>query len=236
MVKKRILLGVDAALHPGILEFFSNAEKFSVSVISDGDEALRCLSEKWPDMALLDVNLPGKGGDACCGDAKRAGLATPIVLLAPAANGEGIARCRNAGCDALLTTPLGQDRLSAVVREILFGERGAPPRVEVRLPVRYGLQPRDLRHNYSVNLSVGGIFIEAPRVLPVDTPLVVAFTLPDDGTAIDCTARVSWQNGPVLRRQPLLPTGMGLEFLDLSQQKADAIRKFLTATEGLHHA
>jgi uncharacterized protein (TIGR02266 family) len=238
MVKKRVLLGVDEILHPSILDFFSNIEKFNVTVVSDGDGAFRRLLEERPDLAILDVNLPGKGGDECCRDAKQAGLApaTPIVLLAHAGNIGDIARCRNAGCDALLLKPLGHDRLSAVATEILFGARSIPPRVEVRLPVRYGLQPQNLMDNYSVNLSTGGIFIEAPHVVPVNTPLIVTFTLPDDGTTIDCTARVTWLNGPVQRRQPLLPTGMGLEFLDLNIQKVHAIRKFLGTAEGLHQA
>lgn len=238
MVKKRILLGVDDILHPSILYFFSSAEKFSVTVVSDGDGAFRRLLEEMPDLAILDVNLPGKGGDECCRDAKQAGLApaTHIVLLAHAGNIGDIARCRNAGCDALLLKPLGHDRLSALATEILFGERSIPPRVEVRLPVRYGLQPQNLMDNYSVNLSTGGIFIEAPHIVPVNTPLTVTFTLPDDGTTIDCTARVSWLNGPVQRRQPLLPTGMGLEFLDLNIQKVHAIRKFLSAAGELHQA
>jgi uncharacterized protein (TIGR02266 family) len=238
MVKKRILLGVDEILHHSMLDFFSNAEKFSVTVVSDGDEAFRCLLEEQPDLAILDVNLPGKGGDECCRAAKQTGLAPapPIVLLTHAGNIGGIARCRNAGCDALLLKPLEYDRLSAMATEILFGERSAAPRVEVRLPVRYGFQSQNFMYNYSVNLSTGGMFIEAPHVVPVNTALMVIFTLPDDGTTIDCTARVTWLNGPVLRRQVRLPAGMGLEFLDLNIQKVQAIRKFLSATEELHHA
>ena len=64
MKKKRVLLGVDALNLPTFLRFFANRDKFSVTIVSDGDEALRCITQKKPDMAILNVNLPKKGAAA----------------------------------------------------------------------------------------------------------------------------------------------------------------------------
>ena len=77
------------------------------------------------------------------------------------------------------------------------------------------------------DLSTGGFFIEAPNIVPVGTLLNVEFTLPNDDTTIKCLARVAWLNGPVSRRDLLLPPGMGLEFVTIDNQRVNAIRDFL---------
>ncbi len=81
--------------------------------------------------------------------------------------------------------------------------------------------------DYSVNMSTGGVFIEAVKILPVDAPLIVEFTLPINSKIITCKARVAWVNEPAAPVKPALPPGMGLQFLDLSPENIHAIRNFL---------
>ncbi len=238
MAKKLILLGGTPYSLAMPTNFFSNADKFSVATMRDGHEALQFLAEKKPDLAILDVDLAGRRGDACCIEAKQAGLSpgTSIVLMAWMQNHDDISRCLDAGCDALLKKPLRYEQLADITTRLLFGEMSSASRFDVHLPIQYGIQPHNLVRDYSVDLSTGGVFVEAHYVVPVGTLLNVAFTLPHDGTAIRCTARVAWLNGPVLRREPLLPPGMGLEFLDIDSREAEALRNFLHSEERLHYA
>ncbi len=238
MAKKLILLAGTPYSLAMPTNFFSNVDKFSVTVVRDGHAALSFLTEQKPDLAILDVDLSEKGGDACCGEAKLGGLspATPIVLMAWMQNHDDIGRCLNANCDALLMKPLRYEQLAGITTRLLFGETDTASRFDVHLPIQYGVQPHNLVRDYSVDLSTGGVFIEAHYVVPVGTLLNVAFTLPHDGTTIRCTARVAWLNGPVQRREPLLPPGMGLEFLDIGNREADALRNFLHAEERGHQA
>jgi len=229
MTTKRVLLGVDANSFPVALNFFSNREKFAVTVVRDGIEAFGRIAEEKPDIALLDVNLANKGGAECCKQVKESGLSaeTLIVLEVCVGNRRDVKKCLEADCNALLVKPLHYEHLASVTTRLLFGERSISPRFGVRLPIRYGI-----RHDYSANLSIGGVFLETTDILPAGTHFNVAFTLPD-GTTIDCAAEVTWLNGPMLRSQPLLPIGMGLRFLDIEKSEVIAIRDFLFSEDRL---
>ncbi len=236
MRKKRILLGVDADALPMTREFFSNRKKFSVTEVYDGHDALRCIIEEKPDLAILDINLPKKGGDKCCEAVKLGNLApmTVMALTVWVHNSDDIKRCLQVNCDALLVKPLAYERLAGVITRLLFSEKSMTPRFIVRIPMRCGVPHHDLVDNHTVNLSTGGVFLESQHVMPIGTPVNVAFTLPDDDTAITCTGEVTWVNRPEMRCQPLLPPGMGLKFVNIGDREVSAIQRFLYSEERVH--
>ena len=81
--------------------------------------------------------------------------------------------------------------------------------------------------NYSVNMSMRGVFVETDNILPVDTLLIVKFKLPDNDTIITCNTRVAWTNEAGHLRKYSFPAGMGLQFLDLSLENMYVIRDYL---------
>jgi len=81
--------------------------------------------------------------------------------------------------------------------------------------------------NYTVNVSTGGVFLEANDIFPVDTLLEIKFKLPDNDIVINCNARVAWTNEPAQLKKNSLPPGMGIQFVDLSLENLQAIRNFL---------
>ena len=238
MPKKQILLGGDPNSLSLLMSFFSNTDKFSVTAVHNGHDALRVLAEMKPDLAILDISLAERGGDECCKDVKEGGLspATSMVLMVCLQHRRDIGRCLNARCDALVVKPLVCEQLAGVVTRLLFKERYTSSRFDVHFPIYYGVQPQKLVRAYSVDLSTGGLFLETKQVVPVGTLLNVVFTLPGGGTTLMCTARVTWLNGPVVRRELLLPSGMGLEFLDMDNQGVNSIRNFLYSEERQHQA
>lgn len=86
-------------------------------------------------------------------------------------------------------------------------------RFRVRLTIAAGPDRDRTITNYVVNMSTGGMFVETTELLPVDTLLAVALLLPGSETAMTCTARVAWTNGPNSLKKQSLPYGMGLQFL-----------------------
>jgi uncharacterized protein (TIGR02266 family) len=236
MPKKQILLGGDPDSLSLPMSFFSNADKFSVTAARDGHEALRVLAEMKPDLAILDINLAEMGGDECCKDVKERGLApaTSLVLMVCLHHHGDIGRCLDAKCDAVLVKPLVHAQLAGVTTRLLFKEWYNSSRFDVHVPIYYGVQPQKLVRDYSVDMSTGGLFLETKQVVPVGTLLNVVFTLPGGGATITCTARVTWLNDPVAPRESLLPSGMGLEFLDLDNQGVNSIRNFLYSEERRH--
>jgi uncharacterized protein (TIGR02266 family) len=101
------------------------------------------------------------------------------------------------------------------------------PRFKARIAIYNGPDQQKLMTNYSVNMSTGGMFIETENIRPVDTSLVIKFKLPDNDVIITCNARVAWTNEPGNLRKYTLPSGMGLQFIDLSLENMHAIRDYL---------
>jgi uncharacterized protein (TIGR02266 family) len=106
-------------------------------------------------------------------------------------------------------------------------EFAAETRSKARLIIYYGPENQSLMTDFAVNMSTGGVFIETGNVLPVDTPLILEFLLPGHDNRITCRARVAWTNEPENLRKQRLPSGMGMQFLDLSLENMHAIRQFL---------
>ncbi len=101
------------------------------------------------------------------------------------------------------------------------------PRYLARIAIYYGFNQNDLLTDYSLNMSTGGVFIESSQILPEDTELTVKFKLPDYDNIIVAKVRVAWTNDPDSMKKTSLPSGMGLQFLDLSIENMHAIRTYL---------
>ena len=56
-------------------------EGFAVRTARSGDEAVRMFQEKRPDVVLLDVMMPGKGGIQTCEDIRGIDKLAPILFL-----------------------------------------------------------------------------------------------------------------------------------------------------------
>ena len=76
-----VLLVDDEPLYAALLAQRLESRDFAVTVAADGDEALRAAASSPPDLALLDVNLPGKSGVEVLADLKQAGFAGEALML-----------------------------------------------------------------------------------------------------------------------------------------------------------
>jgi len=85
--------------------------------VADGDTALATARAELPDLAVLDVSMPGRTGLEVC-TALRADPATAgirILLLSAGASSEDVARGLAAGADAYLAKPFG---IAALVQQV----------------------------------------------------------------------------------------------------------------------
>ena len=101
------------------------------------------------------------------------------------------------------------------------------PRSNVRLAVFYGKHSRKLMTDYAVDMRFGGIFLESEHVLPVNSSLRVEFNLPVNNRRIACRSRVAWTSGSGQANARLCPSGMGLQFLDLTIEEMHVIRNYI---------
>ncbi len=120
-MKRRILLTDDDAGLRYLVSLTVNPDELELRCVADGEEALRLAAVGWPDLVVLDVNLPGRAGFEVCRllrQGKETGSLPVILLTARAAESdraEGLA----AGADAYLVKPFSPIALLDLVRALL---------------------------------------------------------------------------------------------------------------------
>jgi two-component system KDP operon response regulator KdpE len=99
------------------------AQGYSVLTAIDGAEALQVAHENAPDLAILDVMLPGTldGLEVC--RRLRAESSIPILMLSALGQERQKVAALDLGADDYLTKPFGMDELTARVRAALRRSR-----------------------------------------------------------------------------------------------------------------
>ena len=105
--------------HPVNLEFAAEALRrlgHTVATAASGTEALRLLQARSFDVALIDVQMPDIDGIELVTRLRARGLHLRVIGLTGFASPEDKQRCIAAGMDGVLTKPVTQNRLAAVLR------------------------------------------------------------------------------------------------------------------------
>jgi DNA-binding response OmpR family regulator len=127
--RPRVLVADDEEGTLALLTEMLTHSGFDVVPALDGQEALRLARQAPPDLALLDVMMPGMDGREVC---RRMGADPALthvpVILTSAAEERDVA-WRACGADAFLPKPFRIARLPAFVRQHLSARVGQPPRV-----------------------------------------------------------------------------------------------------------
>ena len=92
---------------------------YLVHCASDGETGFRKATSQTFDLVILDIMLPRRNGVDLCRDIRRAGLATPVLMLTARREAEDMAAAFNAGADAYVTKPFDMLELSARVEALL---------------------------------------------------------------------------------------------------------------------
>lgn len=226
MLTKKILLADDAELLRVLENSFFHRVGFSLLVAARAEQAQSLFEEQDPSLAILTLDLPGDA-ESFCRQVKRDPLlrTTPILMVVPAGREEEGVHCRQAGgCDDLLLRPIDGPQLLAAACRLLGIVDRTEPRVSARFLLQCGRDPRKLRPGRALNLNAGGLFVETDRLHPIHTLLTLEFTLPGSDLLLRCQARVAWVNHPEWVKAGSLPSGMGLQFVDLPDTAAEAVR------------
>jgi two-component system CheB/CheR fusion protein len=114
----RVLLVEDHADTRQMYAEFLGIE-FDVVTAADGEDALRIMRRRAPDVLVTDLSLPGMDGFELIAQVRRdADLKwIPIICLSGYGGYEHEQHAREAGCDRLLQKPCLPDELAAIVTE-----------------------------------------------------------------------------------------------------------------------
>src|SRR5262245_17330006 len=114
---KVLLVEDDASMQTALKRALQN-RGMEVALCSDGRAALEQWKSAAPDVAMLDLTLPGLDGLLVLEQARKSGLATPVLILtARGTVGDRIIGL-NTGADDYLPKPFDLDELEARLRAL----------------------------------------------------------------------------------------------------------------------
>ena len=137
MASSRVLVVEDEQDIAGLIKHTLERDgDMAVDVVSTGDAALKAVSDRAPDLLILDLNLPVLGGLEVCRILRsRPGTSRVPIIMVTARTSEGDrVTGLDVGADDYITKPFSLRELSARVRAALRRGRpgeGASPSTEI---------------------------------------------------------------------------------------------------------
>src|SRR4051794_5790905 len=98
-----------------------------LALVEDGVRALAAAREHAPDVALLDLRMPGLGGAEVARALAREGSATRVLILSAHAEPELVAHAVQAGVAGFVSKEASRREIVAAVTRCAAGERVLPP-------------------------------------------------------------------------------------------------------------
>lgn len=118
---QRVLIADDEHNIRHILDFSLHAEGFDVLSADNGEDAFTLAVTEIPDLIILDVMMPGKGGIETCRRLKEDNRtsAIPVVLLTARSSRADREAGDSVGADGYITKPFRPQKVIEKVQELL---------------------------------------------------------------------------------------------------------------------
>lgn len=131
----RVLVADDqAVVRDGVVLLLSSAEDIDVvGQTGDGSEAVRLAAVQRPDVALVDLRMPGLDGAQVTAEILSAGDETRVLILTTFDDDDAVIPALRAGALGYLTKDTTGEALLAAVREVAAGRTVLDPAVQRRL-------------------------------------------------------------------------------------------------------
>lgn len=117
-----ILVAEDNEVNQFIISKFLNKLGFKFQLVGDGEEVLKCLSEKKFNLILMDCHMPVMDGYMTTQkirSSKGSNQKIPIIAITANATEEDRKRCIDLGMDAYLTKPVQYKELSRLINKFI---------------------------------------------------------------------------------------------------------------------
>ncbi|WP_370017760.1 response regulator [Planotetraspora sp. GP83] len=125
----RVMLAEDQSMIRGALASLLGLEP-DIEVVGEaatGDEALAVAVTTKPDIALLDIEMPGMDGITAAGEIRRRLPECQVMILTTFGRPGYLRRAMEAGAAAFLVKDSPARELAAAIRRVLAGERVIDP-------------------------------------------------------------------------------------------------------------
>ena len=129
MAKIRILLAEDQAMVRGALTALLRLEEDLevVAEVSQGDQVLPAAMKSQPDVALLDIEMPGGDGLSAAQALHKNLPACRIVILTTFGRSGYLRQAMESGAVGFLLKDAPADQLAVAIRRVMAGERVVDP-------------------------------------------------------------------------------------------------------------
>ena len=104
-----------------------------IGAAADGEEAVRLVAEKAPDVVLMDVRMPRCDGVEATRRIRSEYPDTQVVVLTTFADDDSLFAALRAGARGYLTKDAGSDEILRAIEDVMAGEASLSPRVQRRL-------------------------------------------------------------------------------------------------------
>ncbi|CAM3320081.1 two-component system response regulator CseB [Kibdelosporangium persicum] len=167
MNQTHILLVEDDAVIREATQLSLERDGFRVTVAEDGITGLEKFRSLAPDVALLDLMLPGMNGVSLCRQIREESPA-PVIMMSARADPIDVVLGLEAGADDYVTKPFDSTVLVARIRAVMR-RMGRAEEVNGEQPLRFG----DLEvHRNGLEVRVGGKPVE---LTPTELRLLLCF-------------------------------------------------------------
>ncbi|MFE2376044.1 response regulator [Streptomyces sp. NPDC059398] len=131
----RVLVADDqAVVRDGVVLLLSSADDMEVvAEAGDGPEAVRLATEERPDVALVDLRMPGLTGAEVTARVVAADIGVRVLILTTYADDDAVMPALRAGASGYLTKDATGEAVLAAVRDVAAGHTALDPAVQRRL-------------------------------------------------------------------------------------------------------
>ncbi|WP_328326767.1 MULTISPECIES: response regulator transcription factor [unclassified Streptomyces] len=131
----RVLVADDqAVVRDGVVLLLSSADDMEVvGEAGDGHEAVRLATESRPDVALVDLRMPGLTGAEVTARVVSADIGVRVLILTTYADDDAVMPALRAGASGYLTKDATGEAVLAAVRDVAAGHTVLDPAVQRRL-------------------------------------------------------------------------------------------------------
>jgi two-component system response regulator DesR len=129
--KIRVIIAEDQAMVLGALAALLEMED-DIEVIArarTGDEALKIVLDRRPDVFITDIEMPGRTGLEVAAELKRRGALVRVIILTTFARAGYLRRALEAGASGYLLKDMPAEQLADAVRRVRSGLRVIDPQL-----------------------------------------------------------------------------------------------------------
>ncbi|MDR0324943.1 MAG: response regulator [Oscillospiraceae bacterium] len=117
--QKTILAVDDNAVHLNALRAHLKDAPYKLMCLSSGEDALRYIEKKQPDLFILDIMMPGMDGIELAEKLKESGQTASIIFLTGSSSRDVVLRAVKAGASDFIVKPAIKDNVLAKIEKFI---------------------------------------------------------------------------------------------------------------------